>query len=182
MAENLNHVMSDIVEVTFITATYLHKFHMQTDVVIDPNTGYPYEFAIVHGNTWQTTFSPVIEYPNEAFTPCAGSVNHRGIYQYNKTSQAYEIYKPAKSSTNLIYFHTPTGIVEFNVEPEAYTDPNTGKPYPYVHVHGKTWQTEFITELPDYSEAFTPGAPKETNHRGTYYYCAQSHAYIKMYL
>lgn len=170
--------MSNIIQVTFITDTNLHKFHMQTDVVIDSNTGYPYEFAIVHGNTWQTTFSHVIEYPNEAFTPCAGDVNHRGIYKYDKTSQMYKHYK--SSTLNRISFHTPTGIVKFNVEPEAYTDPNTGKPYPYVHVHGKTWQTEFITELPDCSEAFTPGAPRETNHRGTYSYCENSHAYHKM--
>ncbi len=178
--------MSNTMEVTFITEVEQYKFLIQTDIVIDPNTNYPYEFAIVHGNTWQTTFSPVIDYINEAFTPCASIANHRGIYQYNKTLQAYEFYKPAKSSastitSNRISFHTPTGIVEFNVEPEAYTDPNTGNPYPYVHVHGKTWQTEFITELPDFPEAFTPGgAPREMNHRGTYYYCAQSHAYIKM--
>ncbi len=172
--------MTTHIEVTFKAITGTKTFHIDIDAVIDPNTGKPFEFASIHGKSWQINFGPNTNtIDDEPFTPCPSYCNHRGIYKFNSITNAYEPYN--KEANKQISFHTPTGIVKFDVEPEAYTDPNTGKPYPFVHVHGKTWQTEFIAELPDYSEAFTPGGvPREMNHRGTYYYCAQSHAYLKM--
>ena len=169
--------MSSHLEVTFNTNTGAQKFAINLEAVIDPNTGFPYEFAQVHGRTWQITFFPVILDINEAFTPCPSEYNHRGTYRFNRASQVYEPYNPVL--TKQISFHTPNGIIEFNVKPDSYTDPNTGKPYPYVNVHGNTWQTEFFSELPK-EEAFTPCANNPTDHRGTYYYCPEFHAYIKM--
>jgi hypothetical protein len=94
---------------------------------------------------------------------------------YKSSHRAFDT---AESKT--ISFHTPLGIMDFPNESNNHINPETGKPYQYVHVHGNTWRTEFIDKLPRITEAFTPGAPTKINHRGTYFYCPVSEAYIKM--
>lgn len=73
------------------------------------------------------------------------------------------------SDTIEITFITVTGPHKFNIKTETITDPNTGYPYEFVSVHGRTWQMTFSSMIVDICEAFTP-CPSEYNHRGIYQY------------
>ncbi len=80
-------------------------------------------------------------------------------------------------SNTILKFVNNTGTTEFSVQRDVFFDPTTNEPYKYAKVHGKTWQTNFFSEMPDLLEAFTP-CPSEYNHRGFYEWCPKSQAYV----
>lgn len=84
--------MSDTVELKFITNYGVVSHLVSQSVFTDPATGKPYQFATVHGKTWQTTFMSEIQDECEAFTPCAPEYNHRGIYEWSVEENAYKLH------------------------------------------------------------------------------------------
>ena len=87
--------MVEYTTLKFNSPTGLVKFNISNEVCIDPNTSKPFKYAIVHGNTWQTTLSaelPADLY--EAFTPgVIPEINHRGFYEYNYNENVYNKYE-----------------------------------------------------------------------------------------
>jgi len=83
--------MSDTIEVKFITNYGIVVHQMPQSVFTDPATNKPYQFAKVHGKTWQTTFMSEIQDETEAFTPCPVEYNHRGFYEWSCEKLAYKL-------------------------------------------------------------------------------------------
>lgn len=85
--------MAETFEVKFITKYQTVMHLMPLAVFTDPETDKPYQFAKVHGNTWQTTFMSNIddEIEYEAFTPSKSEYNHRGFYEWCPVSNAYKL-------------------------------------------------------------------------------------------
>lgn len=82
--------MAEYTILTFNTPTGLTQFQISNDICIDPKTNKPYKYAVVHGNTWQTTLSAEMPDIYEAFTPGAcPELNHRGIYVYSEEDDVY---------------------------------------------------------------------------------------------
>lgn len=84
--------MEDYTELVFNSPTGLVQFNISSDIAIDPNTNQPFKYAVVHGNTWQTTLHSELQDFCEAFTPGIQGfehMNHRGIYVYNSEQRMY---------------------------------------------------------------------------------------------
>ena len=88
--------MESYTELIFNSPTGLVQFNINNDVCIDPNTNEPFKYAVVHGNTWQTTLHSELPDYGEAFTPGIQGfehMNHRGIYVYNSEENMYSKFK-----------------------------------------------------------------------------------------
>lgn len=82
--------MENYTELVFNSPTGPVHFNIDNHICIDPNTKQPYKYAIVHGNSWQTTLYSELPKLCEAYTPSAcPELNHRGLYIYNPESKSY---------------------------------------------------------------------------------------------
>lgn len=87
--------MEEFTTLNFNTPIGLKHFTLKNEYCIDPNTFKLFRFAIVHGNTWQTTLCAELPTGPVAFTPsCCPESNHRGIYEYCEKTNSYNKYNP----------------------------------------------------------------------------------------
>jgi hypothetical protein len=79
--------MNNMLEIQFETPYGIQKFNVQSNIVINPTTNLPYQYAEVHGSSWQTSFHEIIDQPM-AFTPSIFS--HRGLYLFDNNQMIYK--------------------------------------------------------------------------------------------